>query len=74
MYLEKDIPPDELPQEFYGYTNIELEQERRIIERHMFDPLKGLIETPELTDTFFGSEMARRGPRELEKWLREEHK
>ncbi|MFB6075964.1 MAG: sugar phosphate isomerase/epimerase family protein [Candidatus Aenigmatarchaeota archaeon] len=73
-YLSRDIPPDELPEEYFGLTDQEMVHEKRIIETHTFDPLKGLLHSPELTDTFFGSEMARRGRRELEKWGKEEYR
>ncbi|MFB6088803.1 MAG: sugar phosphate isomerase/epimerase family protein [Candidatus Aenigmatarchaeota archaeon] len=73
-YLSRDVSPDELPEEYFGLTDQEMVHERRIIETHTFDPLKGLLHSPELTDTFFGSEMARRGRRELEKWGKEEYR
>lgn len=69
-YLSRNIHPDDLPEEYFGLTESEMEHEKRIVESHAFDPLKGLIHSPELTDTFFGTEMARR--RELEKWAKEE--
>lgn len=73
IYLENDIPPDELPPEFYGLTKGEIERERRIIERNMFNPLQGTLEAPELSHTWFGGEiLKKKKPKEV--WEREEYR
>ncbi|MCD6368103.1 MAG: sugar phosphate isomerase/epimerase [Candidatus Aenigmarchaeota archaeon] len=71
IYLEADIPPDKLPKEFFGLTEGEIERERRIIERNMFNPLQGTLEAPELSHTWFGGEiLKKKKPKEV--WEREE--
>ena len=49
-YLEKDIPPKELPLEFYGMkgpTAGDVTRQGQIIRDHAWDPLKDLLEMPE---------------------------
>ena len=73
ILLENDIPPDELPPEFFGMTSGEIERERRIIERNMFNPLQGTLEAPELSHTWFGGEIIKKKkPKEV--WEKEEYR
>ncbi|MFP4045921.1 MAG: TIM barrel protein [Candidatus Aenigmatarchaeota archaeon] len=71
VYLEEDVPPDELPSKFYGYSDQEFKQEEAVVFSHTFDPLKGLIESPELSDTFLGKHAAV-DKRMGEEWKKEE--
>ncbi|MFP4116048.1 MAG: sugar phosphate isomerase/epimerase family protein [Candidatus Aenigmatarchaeota archaeon] len=76
MYLEDDTPPEELPEEFYGYTDKEFKQERATVLSHTFDPLEGLIETPELKDSLLAKYAKDTEPRMRGEgaWEREEHR
>lgn len=74
MYLEQEIKPSKLPAEFHGYTREELEHERRIIEEHTFDPLQGLLESPQLQHTWFGRELITKKGVRPEEWAKEEYK
>ncbi|RLI98436.1 MAG: hypothetical protein DRP00_01960 [Candidatus Aenigmatarchaeota archaeon] len=72
-FLEKDVPPEKLPMEFYGFATGEiasLERQRAIIFEHALDPLKGLVYVPEEEHTFLGRAATERvAP---EKWKKEE--
>lgn len=72
MFLEDDVSPDQLPAEFYGYTDSEFRRDEAIIRSHMFDPIEGLIETPNLRDTFLGSYAITEKRQSPEKWQGEE--
>lgn len=72
MLLEDEISPDELPAEFYGYTDSEFRRDEAVIHSHMFDPVQGLIETPELRDTFLGSYAIGEKRKRPEEWQKEE--
>ncbi len=71
-FLEKDVPPEQLPPEFYGITVDEPEfvRQREIIIQHALDPLKGLISVPEVDHTFLSRFAVERG--RLEQWRKEE--
>lgn len=73
-YLSKDVPPDELPEEFFGLTPAEMEHEKRVVDSHAFDPLQGMLELPELTDTWLGGEVIKKKGVAADKWRREEHR
>lgn len=48
-FLEKDIPPNELPEEYFGikWTGLDFWRQEQIMRDHRFDPLKDLLEIPE---------------------------
>jgi len=73
-YLSKDIPPDELPDEFFGLTPAEMEHEKRVIDSHLFDPLQGMFELPELSHTWLGKEAMEKKRIKPETWKKEEHR
>ena len=62
-YLEKDIPPDELPEAFFGIsmTAMDFERQRQIILDHRFDVIKDLLEIPEEEWTFLSSVATKKG-------------
>ncbi len=73
-YLEKDTPPDKLPDDFFGVGETSMHSFRRqwnIVFEHAFDPLKGLITHPEEEHTFLGKAALGRGKRP-EEWKKEE--
>ena len=73
-YLEKDIPPEKLPPEFYGISTDEILSEERqlaIIKEHALDPLKGLLHVPEEHYGFFSRRAIERG-KKPEEWKKEE--
>ncbi len=75
MYLEDDIAPDELPVEFYGYDDKEFKRDKAVIESNTFEPIKGLIESPQMQDTFLGKHATESEPRMRgEGWEAEEHR
>lgn len=48
--LEKDLPPDELPAEFFGMKGPvagDIVRQRQIVRDHMYEPMKDLLEMPE---------------------------
>ncbi len=73
-FLEKNIPPKELPPEFYGFDINEPEviRQQQIIKQHALDPLKGLIAIPEEEHTFLSRTALEKG--KAEQWKREEMK
>jgi len=68
-HLEKNIPPDELPEKFYG-TSVEnvARYKRQVvnIRDHAFDPLTGLIAIPEEAHSFLGRAAIEKG--KAEEW------
>jgi len=48
-FLEKDVPPDHLPEEYYGIkmTGMDYWRQEQIMRDHRFEPLKDLMEVPE---------------------------
>lgn len=75
-FLEKDIAPDKLidKPEFFGVATGEIaspERQMSIIHEHAWDPLKGLIITPEETHTALGKAATEKGKR-AEEWKKEE--
>ncbi|MCD6403048.1 MAG: hypothetical protein J7K98_01825 [Candidatus Aenigmarchaeota archaeon] len=71
-YLEKDVPPEKLPAEFFilptskGYA-----RQKVIIFEHALDPLKGVITLPEETYTKLGKAALEKG-KKPEEWKKEE--
>ena len=75
-FLEKDVPPEELPPEFYGISPSGLLAEERQwvnVFQHAMDPLKGLIKIPEEEYTFLGRAAVEAGKRP-EEWKKEEYR
>ncbi|MCD6477965.1 MAG: hypothetical protein J7K87_03095 [Candidatus Aenigmarchaeota archaeon] len=73
-YLTMDIPPDELPDEFFGLTPAEMEHEKRVVKSHAFDPIQGMFELPELNHTWLGKEAMEKKRVRPETWKKEEHR
>ncbi len=73
-YLEKDVPPEELPPDFYGFNIDEpnIIRQEQIIKKHAFDPLKGLLTVPEEEHTFLGRSAVEKG--KVEEWKKGEMK
>ncbi len=48
-FLEKDVPPEELPDEYFGvkHTGLDFWRQEQIMRDHRFEPLKDLLEIPE---------------------------
>jgi hypothetical protein len=75
-FLQKDVPPKELPPDFYGIAPRGLLAEERQwvgIFQHAMDPLKGLLKIPEEEYTFLGRAAVEAGKRP-EEWKREEYR
>ena len=73
-YLEKDVPPEKLPPEFFGFpTSQSLARQKVVIFEHALDPLKGTLMFPEITHTFLGRKAIEKGKRP-EEWAKEELK
>ena len=70
-YLEKGTKPDELPEHFYGISEMneaKYKMQQVIIKEHAWDPLKGLITIPEEEHTFLGRAAIEKG--KAEEWKR----
>jgi hypothetical protein len=66
-YLEKDIPFEELPPEFYGVSEQTKETFARQIvtmREHAWDPLEGLLMIPEEKHTFLSRSAVEKGKKE----------
>ncbi len=71
--LEKDIPPEKLPLEFYGISPKEIasiERQLANIKAHALDPLKGLIMYPEEEHGELGRKAVEKG--KVREWKGEE--
>jgi sugar phosphate isomerase/epimerase len=73
-YLEQHVPPHRLPEGYLRIRPEDLEHEKRIIESHAFEPMRGFIESAELTHSWLRREVPGKKRRTLEEWLREEHR
>jgi len=60
-FLEKDIPPEKLPPEFYGITESNLKMQEVEIREHAFDPIKNLFVLPEESHTFLSRNAIEKG-------------
>jgi sugar phosphate isomerase/epimerase len=62
-FLEKDVPPDELPEEYFGIklTGMDYWRQRAIMLEHRFEPLKDLLEMPEEEWGMLSSVATRKG-------------
>jgi len=67
-YLEMDVPPDKLPEEFFGMPRGGPEFSRQVlsVRDHALDPLKGLLTVPEEDYGFLGTAAQAKG--KLEEW------
>lgn len=67
-YLEQDVPPEKLPEDFFGMPigGPELTREIVQIREHANDPLKGLLAVPEEEYGFLSTAAAAKG--KLEEW------
>ncbi|MFP4117073.1 MAG: sugar phosphate isomerase/epimerase family protein [Candidatus Aenigmatarchaeota archaeon] len=76
MYLEDDVAPGELPVEFYGYNDKAFKRDQAVIQSNTFEPIKGLIESPQMQDTFLGKHATETEPRMRGEggWEGEEHR
>jgi len=75
-FLEKDVPPDKLPDEFYGVSPRGLLSEQRqwvTIFQNAMNPLKGLLKIPEEEYTALGRAATEEGKRP-EEWRKEEYR
>ncbi len=76
-YLEKDTDPTKLPMEFYGVSRegfYSPDRQFAMIKEHYFDPLKGMLKSPEEDYTFFGKFAIEEGKKRPEEWKKEELK
>jgi sugar phosphate isomerase/epimerase len=62
-FLEKEVPLDQLPLEFYGLERTAGDERRQlqIMMDHRFEPLKDLLETPEEEWTFLSQAAVKKG-------------
>ena len=62
-FLEKDVPPDELPEEYFGLrlTGMDFRRQEQIMREHRFEPLKDLLEIPEEEWGMLSSVATRKG-------------
>jgi len=75
-FLEKDVPPDKLPDEFYGVSPRGLLSEQRqwvTIFQNAMNPLRGLLKIPEEEYTALGRAATEEGKRP-EEWRKEEYR
>jgi hypothetical protein len=76
-FLQKNTPPDKLPEEFFGvYPRGLLAEERQwvTIFQHRMDPLKGLIKIPETDYTFLSRAAITELGKRPEEWKKEEYR
>jgi len=66
-FLEKDVPPDELPLEFYGLEKTAFDERRQsqIMMDHRFDILKDLFEVPEEEWGLLSTAAVKKGKKEI---------
>ncbi len=66
-FLERDVPPDQLPLEFYGLENTAFDERRQtqIMMDHRFDVLKDLFNVPEEEWGLLSTEAVKKGKREI---------
>lgn len=68
-HLEKGIPPEELPESFFGVSEMndaKYKLQLNAIREHAWDPLKGLMIIPEEDHTFLGRAAVEKG--KAEEW------
>jgi len=75
-FLEEDVPPDKLPDEFYGVSPrglLSVERQWVTIFQNAMNPLRGLLRIPEEEYTFLGRAATEEGKRP-EEWKKEEYR
>jgi hypothetical protein len=73
-YLERDVPPKQLPLEFFGMkgpTAGDVMRQSQIVRDKMEEPLKDLLEMPEEDWTFLSQAALRKG-KKPEQWKKAE--
>jgi len=62
-YLEMDVHPKKLPEDFFGFAwnGFNVRRQRVNIQMHAYDPLAGLITQPEEEHGLLGSEAIKKG-------------
>ncbi len=62
-FLEKDVPPGSLPEEYFGIklTGMDYWRQEQIMRDHRFEPLKDLLEMPEEEWGMLSSAATRKG-------------
>jgi len=71
-FLEKDVPPDKLPLEFWGLDTgqwASIDRQLATIREHAWDPLKGLLQVPEEEHGLYGRSAVEKG--KGEEWKKE---
>ncbi len=73
-YLERDIPPKELPLKFFGMDERgpDIKRQEVAIREHFFDPLKGMLIVPEEEYTFLSKAAKEKGKAEV--WKKERYR
>ena len=71
-FLERDVPPKELPLGFYGMDEKgpDVKRQEVAIREHFFDPLKGMLIFPEEEYTFLSKTATEKGKAEV--WKKEQ--
>jgi sugar phosphate isomerase/epimerase len=66
-FLERDTPPDQLPDEFYGVKDTAFDEKRQhqIMMDHRFDILKDLFNVPEEEWGLFSTEAVKKGKKDI---------
>ncbi|MBN2331184.1 MAG: hypothetical protein JXC85_05195 [Candidatus Aenigmarchaeota archaeon] len=66
-YLDKNVPPDKLPLDFYGLekTAFDVKRQEQIMMDHRFDVLKDLFEVPEEEWGLLSTAAVRKGKKEI---------
>ncbi len=75
-FLQRDVPPDQLPTEFYGIESkqiLSVEKQLVAIREHALDPIKGLITVPEEEHGVLGKAALEKGKRP-EEWAKERYR
>ncbi len=70
-FLERDVPPKDLPLEFFGLDKKgpDIKKQEVIIKEHSLDPLKGMLVVPEEEYTFLSKAATEKGKAEV--WKKE---
>jgi len=71
-FLEKDVPPNKLPLEFWGLDTgqwASTDRQLATIREHAWDPLKGLLQVPEEEHGIYGRAAIEKG--KAEEWRKE---
>jgi len=72
--LEQDIPPDELPEEYFGMKGPvagDFHRQRQIVQDHAWEPLKDLLEAPDEEWSFLSQAAMKKG-KKSEVWKKGE--